>query len=231
MVTLAAAVDADDTTWQLSEALPAGTEYILAESELVAVVTPAIRESQRQDPTLYCEVVRGWEGTRASHAQGITLTPSENPPLGSGSEQTVRLLHWDFDFADVEAYTYMPDFELLAGQILRRTWVVLLTGWVTDDDDAELRLLLNDTPATLEVQLGSFQPAKSVNSTAILADNEFGYEPVRTPVIVGVDPNPKLEVIVESSAGWVIAVARVGGDAFTAGTARLYVEQALNPDQ
>ena len=92
MVTLATAVDADDTTWHLSEALPAATEFIVAEDELVAVVTPAIRPNQREDPTLYCEVVRGWAGVRAAHAQGITLEPSEDPPLGGGGVQTFSLL-------------------------------------------------------------------------------------------------------------------------------------------
>ena len=134
MVTLATAVDADDTTWHLSEALPAGVEYILAEDELVAVVTPAIRPNQREDPTLYCEVVRGWEGPRASHAQGITLETLENPPLGGGGgTQTVRLLGpFPFAFDTTGLLTdpgaVMTD-EIPSGATITTAWAEITEDW------------------------------------------------------------------------------------------------------
>jgi len=91
MVTLATAVNTTATTWHLSGALPDDTEYIQVDDELVAVITPAIRESQRDPFTLFCEVERGVAGDVTSHSQGATLTTLPNPPLGGGSGSGVTV--------------------------------------------------------------------------------------------------------------------------------------------
>lgn len=134
MVTLATAVNASATTWALSEALPLGTEYIQVDDELVAVITPAIRASQRDEPTLFCEVQRGTAGEQEAHAQGATLTTLENPPLGGGSgEQTVRMLgplHVKHDDPGIQTTGVAIGPTLAAG-----AWLIHADVFITENFD------------------------------------------------------------------------------------------------
>lgn len=133
MVTLAAGVSSTATTWSLSAALPAGTDYLQVDEELVAVVTPAIRPSQRDDPTLFCEVVRGMAGTQATHAQGATLTTLPAPPLGGGDgTQTVRLLGpFTVNFNDTFPVT--TTLVVPAGALVLSGLCFVTTAWDTDE--------------------------------------------------------------------------------------------------
>lgn len=88
MVTLAANVSNTATTWPISAALASSTQYLLVDDELAAVITPALRDSQREPVELFCEVQRGHAGVRAAHLSGATLTELESPPLGSGDGTT-----------------------------------------------------------------------------------------------------------------------------------------------
>jgi hypothetical protein len=88
MATLTANVTATTTTWPLSAALASTTRYLLVDDELVAVITPATRDSQRDAFELECEVLRAVAGTQASHLSGATLTEYATLPLGA-AEQTV----------------------------------------------------------------------------------------------------------------------------------------------
>jgi hypothetical protein len=142
MVTLATAVNTTATTWHLSGALPAGTDYIQVDDELVAVITPAIRESQRDPMTLYCEVERGTAGTVASHAQGATLTTLPNPPLGDTvGHQAITLLgpfRVNFNTVDVTSSNGAVLTTLDAGTLIFAAWSILVTPWDADPDLAVL---------------------------------------------------------------------------------------------
>jgi len=103
MVTLATAVNTTDDEFELSAALASTTEYLLVDDELVAVITPGIRSSQRVDPSLRAQVLRNYAGTLASHAQGATLTELAAPPLGvPAGEDVVTVLRASVELTDAQ---------------------------------------------------------------------------------------------------------------------------------
>lgn len=84
MATLTANVSSSATTWPISAALADTTKFLLVDDELVAVITRATRDSQRDPFELECEVLRGVAGTQAAHSSGATLTEYATLPLSAG---------------------------------------------------------------------------------------------------------------------------------------------------
>lgn len=119
MGTLTANVSSTVTRWPLSAALAASTRFLLVDDELVAVITPGVRESQREDPTLSVEVERGVAGEQASHTSGTTYTELSSPPLAAdGGEQIVYQQTVTLTDAQVKALPTTPVVLIPATEVI-----------------------------------------------------------------------------------------------------------------